>query len=281
MKKLLFIFPLLFLLFNSYAQDSVYLRKNAIKIDNTDSLNNYVYDAVSSYKLIMIGEMHGTNEPSRLIISLAKLLVKNNDSVQIGLEISSDQMKTYLSNPIDSNVYKSDFFARNYMDARGCFAWAGIILKLKSIPKIEIFFYDINSDDSIYDNARDSLMYVKIKRRILSHPSWKTITLSGNLHNMLLPKDNKIKMGLYLKNDNELNISDKILSLSHVYETGLLWTNEDNVMKLYQVNHSNSFFAKTVDYESYLYLYPAGKMMNYNGVYFTRKVTPSNLVIKY
>jgi len=125
---------------------------------------------------------------------------------------------------------------------------------------------------------RDSLMYIKIKKRILLHPSWKTITLSGNIHNILIPYNGETKMGLYLLNDKDMNISNKILSLDHFYATGQIWDNSGSKLQFYQVDNSNSIFAKTVDYDNYMFIYPREKEKKYNGIYFTRIVTVSNLV---
>ena len=262
----------------SYSQDTSYLREHAIKIQDPNNLSDDVYKAIHNYTVIMLGEMHGSNEPAKFAVSLATLLAQNNNHVQIGIEIPSDQMKKYISNPVDSNVYRSDFFSKKPMDARASYAWADIILKLKNNPKIEIFFFDLNATDDYLHATRDSLMYLKIKKRIQLHPTWKTLTISGNIHNRLSPFNNNATMGLYLKNDKELNMAAKILSLNHRFATGTLWTNEDNKLQLYNRDYADSPFATTVDYPNYLFLYAPGTSTNYSGIYFTRKATPSKLV---
>ncbi|MBS1669733.1 MAG: hypothetical protein JST58_20355 [Bacteroidetes bacterium] len=262
----------------SYGQNRSYLKQHAIEISDPNNLSHDIYKAISPYTLIMIGEMHGSNEPAKFAISLADLLTKNNNHVQVGLEIPSDQMKKYLSNPVDSNVYRSAFFSKKSMDARASFAWADIILKLKNNPKIEIFFFDINPEEGSRYINRDSLMYLKIKKRIQLHPTWKTLTLSGNIHNRLSPFNNNSTMGLYLKNDEGLNIADKIASINHSFATGTLLENEENNLQLYNRDYSDSPFATTVDYPNYLFLYAPSTSTNYSGVYFTRKATVSKLV---
>jgi hypothetical protein len=267
------------LIFSSiaYGQDSIYLKEKAIKIEKQDSLGDDIYRAISKYQVFMIGEMHGTNEPARFVMSLANLLVKKGSHVQVGMEIPSELMTKYISHPADSNIYSSDFFFNRRHDSRASLAWVNLISQLNDSHQVDIFFYDINIGSENFKD-RDSLMYLKIKKRIQLHPSWKTITLSGNIHNMLMPYDGKIKMGLYLRNDKDLDISSKILSLNHFYASGAIWDNSNDNLQLYQVDNSNSFFAKTVDYENYLFIYPQEVKMKYSGVYFTRKVTSSNLV---
>jgi hypothetical protein len=266
----------------SYSQDSIHLKQNAVKIDNPDSLGEDIYKLIATYQLIMIGEMHGTNEPAVLVTSLVDLLTKKNDSVQVGLEIPSEQMKNYLWAPAVSNICASDFFANKSSDGRATCAWATLIEKLNNNHKAEIFFYDINHEDAefIDDTIRDSMMYVKIKKKIQAHPTWKTITLGGNIHNMLMPYkyDGKTKMALYISNDKELNISKRILSLVHVYAAGSTLSDSGNGLQLIQVDQSNSLWAKATACENYLFLYPQNVKTNYSGVYFTRKLTASKLL---
>ena len=83
-----------------------------------------------------------------------------------------------------------------------------------------------------------------------------------------------------LGDDKDLNIANKVLSINHCYAKGEVWDNSGDSLQLYQVDNTNSNFAKTVGYENYLFLYPHDAKMKYSGIYFTRKVTPSNLVSK-
>jgi hypothetical protein len=279
MKKAMFlIFYWALFILDTYGQDSNYVRLNAIKIEKQDSLEDNIYEAISPYQLLMVGEMHGSNEPARFIISLTDLLIKKGWNVQIGLEIPSEQMEKFLFFPNDSNIYSSSFFTFKRPDSRASFAWAHIIEKYIGNANVNIFYFDINTVNIQNVKDRDSLMYLNIKKRILLHPSWKTLTLSGNVHNMLLPYDGEIKMGLYLFRDKELGIANKILSLNHTYSTGQIWDYYGGNLQLKPVDHSNSFFAKTVNYENCLLIYPPNPKMNYSGVYFTRKITTSNLV---
>ena len=275
------IFQTLFLtliLFVAYGQDPIYLKQNAIRIDDQDNLTNDIYKHISDYQLIMVGEMHGTNEPAKLVNSLANLLTKNGDNVQVGLEIPSKQMSMYLSSPVDSNILLSDFFAIKSTDGRASFAWASIISNLNDNPKVELFFYDINNDDRKTGNDRDSLMYLKIKNRIQIHPTWKIITIGGNIHNMLQPYNNKIKIALFISNDIDLNISNKILSINHEYAIGSMLNNQGDGLKLHEVDMTQSIYASTLDYENYLFLFPSDVKERYNGIYFTRNVTAAKLV---
>ena len=276
--NILLTFNLMFILLNASGQDTTFIKKNAVKIDNQDALSNEIFKLIERYQLIMVGEMHGTIEPANFVVSLAELLTKNANHVQIGLEIPSDLMKKYTNDRLDDNIFSSDFFARKSDDGRASFAWANVIAKLNDNPRVEIFFYDINEGDTKDIKERDSVMYVKVKRRIQERPTWTTITLSGNVHNMLLPYKNKSKMGRYLHQDKDLNIADKILSFNHVYGEGSMLNNFGDGLRLHKTDDSGSNYAKAVSYENYLILFPPNDKMNYTGFYFTRMVTAARLV---
>jgi hypothetical protein len=277
-RKLLIILSISLYVFEIFGQDSTFISKNAVKFDKQDSLNSEIYRLIKNYQLIMIGEMHGTCEPAKLVIGLAELLARNNNNVQVGLEIPSEKMQKYHSLPIDSNIYLSDYFANKSIDGKATYAWANIIGRLHQYSKIEIFFFDINNGDSKISNNRDSLMYLNIKNRIQLHPTWKTITLSGNTHNMLIPYKGQPKMAFYLYKDKDLAISGKILSLNHSYSKGTMLNNMGKGLQINTVDNSNTIFSRAVNFENYILVYPLINDGRYNGVYFTRKVTSAKLV---
>jgi hypothetical protein len=55
------------------------LKEKSIEIKSVDNLPKEVYKQLSAYSLIMIGEIHGTNEPVKLVEGLIDLFVHNGD----------------------------------------------------------------------------------------------------------------------------------------------------------------------------------------------------------
>jgi hypothetical protein len=228
----------------------------------------------------MIGEMHGTNEPAKFVKGLTALFTNNGDSVQVGFEIPSELMTTFLKLKTDSSIYQSDFFSKKSADGRASLAWVSTILLLNKNSKVTIFFYDINNVDSENPDYRDSLMYIKIKNQIIKHPTWTTVTLSGNIHNMRLPYKQKNTTGAYLVNDTDLNISSKFCSLNHSYQSGTMLNNIGNGLELRQVGNINSDYANLLDYDNYIFLFPSSHTNTYDGIFFTRRVTAAELANK-
>src|SRR6185503_9828866 len=177
---------LLFFIHAKAQKASTYLKEHAVSINKDVILSDSVYNLLSGYRLIMIGEMHGTKEPAQFVIGLMNLFANKKDSVQIGLEIPSGLMSDYLKEHTENSVYSSTFFSKGLDDGRSSESWADIILRSKDNPLISVFFYDVNFDEPCDQKHRDSMMYVHIKKRMLEHPGCKTITISGNAHNMMV-----------------------------------------------------------------------------------------------
>jgi len=275
-KRLFLILTIALQLTNLFGQDlQTQLKENAVKISHLDKLDKLVYEKLKDFKLIMIGEMHGTNEPANFLIGLTELFANHGDTVQVGLEIPSELMTTYSRLLTDSSVFQSNFFLNSFDDGRATIAWANAITRLTKNSKVQIFFYDINKSESKYFQDRDSLMYIKIKQKIIEHPNWRTITLSGNIHNMRLKFRDKPTAAYYLCNDKDIKLNDKICTLNHYYQNGTMLNNIGNGLELRQVNNNPSVFSETFDFDNYLYLYPTAN--TYNGIFFTKIVTASKL----
>src|ERR1043166_5914683 len=151
------------------------IRKNAVRIDNTEKLSDSVYHLLSPFQIIMFGEMHGTVESPQFVNGLANLLTANGDSVSVGLEIPSASMGQFLASHTDSSIYSSTFFrSPPYESGKESVDWAQLISGLKDNPRVQLFFFDVNPEDK--KMARDSVMYLKIKTQCLLHPNWKMIT---------------------------------------------------------------------------------------------------------
>ncbi len=252
----------------SMGQDKrTYLKDDAVPIIKFDSLSKDVYDLLINYRLIMIGEIHGTNEPINLLDGLVSLLTKYGDSVQVGFEIPSEQMTTFLKQPIDKNILKTTFFSKPSGDGRASVAWYKKMAKINNNKKVKIFFFDNNIEQG---GDRDSVMYLNIKSQIIEHSNWKTITISGGTHNRILPFNGQKKIGNFLMMDKELNISESLCSLNHEFESGeTLWN---------EFKSKPTIYSK-LGHDKYLLLFPKDIKEAYQGIFFTKYLTKSESAI--
>ena len=278
-KKFLSLLSAAIVFYGVNAQDfSSFIQKRAVSIDKLDNLKDSIYKMVSGYRLIMLGEMHGTNEPASFLVGLTELLARKGDSILVGFEIPSEEMTKFLTEHSDSSVNQSDFFSKTSVDGRANVAWAAAIRRLNKNRRVKIFFYDVNKDEHTTMLQRDSIMYLKVKKRLMAKPRWKTLTIGGNVHNMILPYKGKNKMALYLSLDTTLNLTNKICSLNHYYQNGTMLNNQGHGLELHKVEDVVTDYSSSVDYNNYLLLYPATAIDNYTGVLFTRHVTAAKLV---
>ena len=119
-------------------------------------------------------------------------------------------------------------------------------------------------------------MFLNIKRRLKDHPNWRTITLSGNIHNMRQPFKKQVTTAYLLCQDKTLSLSHKICTLNHLYHQGTMLNNVGNGLELRKVENQASIFSETFRFDNYLILFE--QMKNYNGFIFTRQVTAAELM---
>ena len=254
-----------------------YLHDNAVRVAGPQSLSDSVHALLSPFQMIMIGEMHGSNEPAALVTGLAQLLADKGDSVQVGLEIPAELMPEFLSEGTDSSVLSSRFFSHPpYFDGRQSKAWTDLITTLNGHSRIRLFFFDMNQADGS-SAERDSLMYLKIKAQYLARPHWKLLTLSGNWHNRI---SGDPCMATYLLKDPALGLTGKLCSLNHYYLSGSCRANFGNGLEERQLDRPASAYDTSLGFDQYLLLMKPTSTYPYSGFYYTRHITPALVATK-
>jgi hypothetical protein len=72
-----------------------YICKNAFKIDNLSILPEKILSIFERYKIILIGEIHGTNEGPKFCAGLIKLLAKSKIPILLVLEINEEEQSIF------------------------------------------------------------------------------------------------------------------------------------------------------------------------------------------
>jgi hypothetical protein len=270
-RNILLLLTLTLTFLSASGQDNeTYLKANAIRFDNAEKLNDSIYTLLSPFQIVMVGEMHGTNESAPFVSGLTNLFTNKGDSVQVGLEIPAEYMSKYLQLHTDSSVYQSEFFSNPpYLDGRESIAWANLIVSLNKNPKVKIFFFDTNRDKDVVP-FRDSLMAANIKTQFNKHPTWKMITLSGNYHSKISDANT---MASVLKR----NVSAKVCSINMEYKEGSCNANFTHGLEIKQLGSYPSVFNSTEGYDRYLLLYSTKSNYDYNGIYYTKYITAATM----
>ncbi|MGL1886384.1 MAG: hypothetical protein OCD76_07710 [Reichenbachiella sp.] len=255
-----------------------YVSKNAVEVHSLINLNNEVYDLIMDYQLIMIGEMHGTQEPAKLVSGIAKVVVENEGQVSVGLEIPQNEVAKFVQSPTDSVLRITEFFSKENIDGRNGESWFDLIIYCNTNPNINLFFYDNFKEYHMVN--RDSAMYLTIVQQVKKYPSSKVITLSGNIHNWLIPYKESLTMGYYCVNDTVNFSRAKVCSINHIYSEGTMLNNTGNGIELSDIDFSESIYSESVDFNNYLLFYESSKPYQYSGVLYTRKVNHSKKLRK-
>lgn len=248
------------------------IHQNAIEVNQDFSLDSIQYNAFKKYNLIMVGEMHGTQEPAKFVEGLAHLILENENTVSIGLEIPTDEMILFSKFPSDSTLRISKFFTKKNSDGRNGQAWFNLIKYCISDHRIKLFLLDNYNSMEIGVENRDSAMYLSIKKQLNDFPNSKIITLSGNIHNWLIPFKNKATMGYYCMLDSLAFKAGTICSINHVYSEGTMLNNTGNGLEFRTVEFQESVYSESTDYKNYLVFYNTAKPSQYNCTFYTRKV---------
>ena len=252
------------------------LIKNAIPIENLSKLSNKIYDEIANFEILMIGEMHGTNEPAEFAYGLCKLITEHEDKVIMAMEIRSSLMNNLSDGMSISELKELDFFRRKNFDGRNGEAWLDLVYKSSQNDKIILNFFD----NSYPSSPRDSSMYLSIKQIRKSNPNTKIVTLSGNLHNRLEPFEGRKMLGCYLMEDSTEFNSNKIASIMHSFGHGTMLNNIGNGLELRTIEPEENIYNKTISADKFFSKNIFKDRQHYTHIVYTDKVTPSNVIEK-
>jgi hypothetical protein len=268
---------------NAYSQSPIdYLKNNAIEIVDRADTNFNVFNAIKDYPAILIGEMHGTIEPSEFLIGIVKTLSDKGKQIVVGLEIPNDQYGDIIKMQNINELKSTNYFINSVRDGRQSHAWAEMIIRLKKIKNVELIFFDLTKDEfNIPDINRDSLMYLKINEALKNKQKSYLVTLSGNLHNQLKIRKNIKPMGYYLQNDINSFLKDsKILSLSHLYGQGTMMNTMSDGYKLRETKCNAGYFGSSINYGNYLFIFDGREWLKgYTGVIYSKTIRASGPLV--
>jgi hypothetical protein len=252
------------------------LKKNAIPIQNLSKLSDKIYDEIANYEIIMIGEMHGTNEPAEFAYGLCELITKHEDNVIMAMEIRSSLMNNLSDEMSISELKELDFFRGKNFDGRNGIAWLDLVYKGIKNDRIILKFID----NPYQSSTRDSSMYREIRNIHNTYPNSKIVTLTGNVHNSFIPLFDKERIGGYLLKDSLNFDSKKIMSINHVFSEGNMLNSDLTGLKMRTIEREENIYNTTLSYEIFLYKKLLEEQNQYTHILYTDKVTASEIINK-
>jgi erythromycin esterase-like protein len=260
LKNLNYILPFI-LAFKCYCQNAEeFIKKHAIECGQWP--NQKLYSVLKDYKVICIGEMHGTKEPADYLTGLVKTFISNGGKVTVGFEIPKGQMKEFTDKQDTLSLSKTKFFLAK-LDGRSSEAWFSAIDECNRMGA-KFYFFDNSKED------RDKRMFEKILECYKANSNSVILTLSGNVHNMLLPYKVSKTMGCYLKE----YFGNKIFSINHKYNEGTMYNRTSEGLGLHTITPTDGLFARSTNYNSY-FMQSVFKDDCNSAYFYTKTVTAS------
>jgi len=281
MKTLLLLSALMLAMFsNAQIDDTGYIKKHAIPIGSKLGMSDRAYTALHNYRIILIGEAHGTAESAEFVEEITEAFLKHGQEVIVGMEIPADQMTGFATGRNEDSLAASTFFnlAKEWGtkgDGRASEAWAQLLISLAPTKVYFGFFDGIAKQAAAQNYNRDSIMFENINATLKQYPNAVFIGLCGNAHNMLHPIiDNP--MAWYLQNASNTCLKDtsQLLCLNHVFNTGTMYCNIGKGLEIVEYKYGVAGNFNTAEnYDNYLLLGYGNN--NYSGIFYTKTVNAS------
>jgi len=168
-------------------------------------------------KLLMFGELHGTNEMPAYFAAVVCSLATKNRPLKVGFEYLPDQLpliRKYISTghtDIDrQNLVSHPFWSGSYQDGRASKAMLGLIDEIRLLKKsgkdIEVFVFDNQSAEN-----RDQAMAEMVMKELEEDPNVLHLLITGNVHSQIkkgVPWNQSLEtMGSYIYKSDSTVVS--------------------------------------------------------------------------
>jgi hypothetical protein len=261
LKNLKYIILVILTLNKSYCQNAEdFIKKQAIECGQWP--NQELYEILRDYKIICVGEMHGTKEPAEFLTGLAKTFISNGKKVTVGFEIPKREMKEFIDRRDTVGLLKTKFFSAK-LDGRSSEAWFRAIDECNRMGTGFCFFDDSGSD-------RDKDMCGKIVECYKADSNSVIIAISGNIHNKLVQHHENKTMACYLKE----YFGNKVFSINHIYNQGTMYNRTSEGLGIHTISPSGGVFEVSTQYNSY-FIRNIFIDNDYSAYFYTKMVTAS------
>ncbi|MCP3135721.1 ChaN family lipoprotein [Pyxidicoccus xibeiensis] len=180
--------------------------------------------------VLLLGEMHGTQEVPRFVAQTACQVMVAGTPVTVGLELpleNQTRVDAFLESAGGEDdwlkLMEAPFWRSPYPDGRSSEAVANMLEQLRQLRSrgldVEVFVFD---HPMAQGQARETAMAATVKHQVESAKNRFYVVLSGNVHSRTrqgLPWDKKFRpMGLLLQ-----EALDDVVALDMAYDSGSAW----------------------------------------------------------
>ncbi|MBI5631433.1 MAG: hypothetical protein HY921_11180 [Elusimicrobia bacterium] len=260
-----------------------FIIRNAIKLESPVELPDRMFPELKGYDVIILGEMHGTNEAPAFVQGLLRLIARNGRSAFLAVEIPAGEqhaIDSFLETGRIDILKKTAFFSRDFQDGRSSRAMAGLLEAVRSIPGVEVVCFDPGISAGAQE--RDSGMARNIKDAFLRLRKDHAVVLAGNVHASIGRgtswDKNYRPMGYLLHaGPGAIFSQDEILAVLNRYKKGSAWVCSGGAAsdcKETALEQKDSGYTLAVPWSSYFLKEPE-LARGYNATFFSRAITAS------
>lgn len=261
---------------------SQYIEKHAVNIQG--NLPSQLFSAIGNKRLVLLGEVHGTNELPDLGLQIITKLAEQKPLL-VGLEFPIElqpQIDQFMKTG-DLNILKElKFFTdAEYHSGRGSIAMVNLLVSLRGLPSVSVFCFDTRF--GLNGNTRDTQMAINILNVAARQPDKSMLVYTGNLHSRLTPgapwDPNFKTMGAEVLGLSEGQFTlENSESINLRYDQGSAWQCIQASGKIVCEERSfgpgNSTYATAVPFDSY-FLEEPGLTDGHQNSLFIRVVSAS------
>jgi hypothetical protein len=220
--------------FSLGATSADYIKNHAVKAE-ADQVPASLVNTFKTKKLILVGEIHGTNEMPASALQFINA-INFGQRILVGVEFPADIqaevshfMKTGDVTPLKKTAFFTDSF---YHSGRGSQAMMAFLDSLRRNENVEVFCFDV--PDNYKGTTRDTDMASNILQKLTAEGNPQTVIFTGNIHSRLT---NGVSWNPHLK-----TMGAEILRLSNGFYD---FNNSDNL--LFRMNEGSSWTCMTDD----------------------------------
>ena len=276
------------------------IRDNAIKIDHLDQLPEQMLPLFTTYKIFLIGEIHGTKESPSFCLGVIRMLAANKKTpILLALEVSEAEQPIFDEFMRTGNrqvFVKSNLFTDQQQHGISSEAMVQLLSSLRNIDNVRVvcsLSKDLPLKAAFPENQeeRDLKWTSIILTHLCSKDSPRIVVLGGSFHMSLIPhiiaKLPVKTMGYYLLHSKECPLtSTQILSIDIKSKEVNAWgcfatsTSDDINIPLptrcEEMNLSNpdNYYSTALNWDSY-FLMETPMQEGYNATLFIRKLSAS------
>lgn len=229
-------------------------------------------ELLSKNELIMLGEIHGTEQPAQLAEELVNYC-SQEDTVLLLLEIHHSFLADYNKNRNIDSLRATKLFNGKSTDGRGTSAWFNLLSNLKNNQRVIIKGFDV----ARYSPQRDSIMAENVIDILTKENGKKAILLSGNIHNCWNIKESlNIKpMAYFLHHKLPLTLKKKSIAINIAWAKGQALVNMGKGLEVYDLPKRN--IDKSIACNRYIYKVKRATK-GYDYIAFFKEITPAKLL---